>query len=135
MGYLRKRTVLRAYEALSHLSEDPTQQGATQTVSAIRYFVALDSFYVKFQRYCNTRDKSDRNEYADLVGRICDVCPNLYTTNFYYPLKKHDKDFGVGSNFYSAGQVNLSNNNQEETFVYPKRTPPLFSIKNSCILT
>lgn len=135
MGYLRKRTVLRAYEALSHLSEDPTQQGATQTVSAIRYFVALDSFYVKFQRYCNTRDKSDRNEYADLVGRICDVCPNLYTTNFYYPLKKHDKDFGVGSNFYSAGQVNLSNNNQEETFVYPKRTPPLFSIKNGVLIS
>ena len=63
------------------------------------------------------------------------MCPNLYTTNFYYPLKKHDKDFGVGSNFYSAGQVNLSNNNQEETFVYPKRTPPLFSIKNGVLIS
>lgn len=135
MGYLSKKTILQAYEKLSHLSNDPTLQGATQTVSAIRYFMALDSFFLKFNRDCNTRDKNDKKEYANRVGFVCDVCPNLYTTNFYYPLKEHNKDFSVGSNFYSAGQVNSSLVNPEETFVYPKRGgTPLFHIKNGTLI-
>lgn len=135
MGYLSKKTILQAYENLSHLSKDPTLQGATQKVSAIRYFMALDSFYLKFQRDCNTRDKNDKKEYANHVGLVCDVCLNLYTPNFYFPLKEHNKDFGVGSNFYSAGQVNSSLVNPEETFVYPKRGgTPLFNIKNGVLI-
>ena len=135
MGYLSKKTILQAYEKLSHLSKDPTLQGATQKVSAIRYFMALDSFCLKFHRDCNTRDKNDKKEYANHVGLVCDVCPNLYTPNFYYPLKEHNKDFGVGSNFYSAGQVNSSLVNPEETFVYPKRGgTPLFNIKNGTLI-
>lgn len=135
MGYLSKKTILQAYEKLSHLSDDPTLQGATQKVSAIRYFMALDSFCLKFHRDCNTRDKNDKKEYANRVGFVCDVCLNLYTTNFYYPLKEHNKDFGVGSNFYSAGQVNSSLVNPEETFVYPKRGgTPLFHIKNGTLI-
>lgn len=135
MSYLSKETILKAYENLSHLSKDPTLQGATQKVSAIRYFMALDSFYLQFHRDCNTRDKNDKKEYADHVGFVCDVCQNLYTTNFYYPLKEHNKDFGVGSNFYSAGQVNSSIVNPEEMFAYPKRGgTPLFHIKNGVLI-
>lgn len=135
MSYLSKETILKAYENLSHLSKDPTLQGATQKVSAIRYFMALDSFYLQFHKDCNTRDKNDKKEYADHVGFVCDVCQNLYTTNFYYPLKEHNKDFGVGSNFYSAGQVNSSIVNPEEMFAYPKRGgTPLFHIKNGVLI-
>lgn len=135
MSYLSKETILKAYEYLSHLSKDPTLQGATQKVSAIRYFIALDSFYLQFHKDCNTRDKKDKKEYADHVGFVCDVCQNLYTTNFYYPLKEHNKDFGVGSNFYSAGQVNYSIVNPEEMFAYPKRGgTPLFHIKNGVLI-
>ena len=135
MSYLSKETILKAYEYLSHLSKDPTLQGATQKVSAIRYFMALDSFYLQFHKDCNTRDKNDKKEYADHVGLVCDVCQNLYTTNFYYPLKEHNKDFGVGSNFYSAGQVNYSIVNPEEMFAYPKRGgTPLFHIKNGVLI-
>lgn len=135
MSYLSKETILKAYEYLSHLSKDPTLQGATQKVSAIRYFMALDSFYLQFHKDCNTRDKNDKKEYADHVGFVCDVCQNLYTTNFYYPLKEHNKDFGVGSNFYSAGQVNYSIVNPEEMFAYPKRGgTPLFHIKNGVLI-
>ena len=135
MGYLSKKTILQAYEKLSHLSKDPTLQGATQKISAIRYFMALDSFCLKFHRDCNTRDKNDKKEYPNHVGLVCDVCLNLYTPNFYYPLKEHNKDFGVGSNFYSAGQVNSSLVNPEETFVYPKRGgTPLFHIKNGTLI-
>ena len=97
--------------------------------------MALDSFCLKFHRDCNTRDKNDKKEYANRVGFVCDVCLNLYTTNFYYPLKEHNNDFGVGSNFYSAGQVNSSLVNPEETFVYPKRGgTPLFHIKNGTLI-
>ena len=65
MSYLSKETILKAYENLSHLSKDPTLQGATQKVSAIRYFMALDSFYLQFHKDCNTRDKNDKKEYAN----------------------------------------------------------------------
>lgn len=85
MGYLNKNAILKAYKELSHISKDPTLQGATQKVSAIRHFMALDSFYRINERNCDTRDKNDKNEFIQYVGYICDVCLNLYTTNFYIP--------------------------------------------------
>ena len=42
MGYIAKGSLLKAYLRLSHLSDNPTAQGATQRISALRYFVALD---------------------------------------------------------------------------------------------
>lgn len=127
--------MLKAYKELSHISKDPTLQGATQKVSAIRHFMALDSFYRINERNCDTRDKNDKNEFIQYVGYICDVCLNLYTTNFYIPLKEHSKDFGVGSNFYSAGQVKVSLVNTEEVVDYPKRGgKPLFQIQNGVLI-
>ena len=135
MGYLNKNAILKAYKELSHISKDPTLQGATQKVSAIRHFMALDSFYRINERNCDTRDKNDKNEFIQYVGYICDVCLNLYTTNFYIPLKEHSKDFGVGSNFYSAGQVKVSLVNTKEVVDYPKRGgKPLFQIQNGVLL-
>lgn len=135
MGYLNENAILKAYKELSHISKDPTLQGATQKVSAIRHFMALDSFYRINERNCDTRDKNDKNEFIQYVGYICDVCLNLYTTNFYIPLKEHSKDFGVGSNFYSAGQVKVSLVNAEEAVDYPKRgRKPLFQIQNGVLI-
>ena len=135
MGYLNKNAILKAYKELSHISKDPSLQGATQKVSAIRHFMALDSFYRINERNCDTRDKNDKNEFIQYVGYICDVCLNLYTTNFYIPLKEHSKDFGVGSNFYSAGQVKVSLVNTEEVVDYPKRGgKPLFQIQNGVLI-
>ena len=135
MGYLNKNAILKAYKELSHISKDPTLQGATQKVSAIRHFMALDSFYRINERNCDTREKNDKNEFIQYVGYICDVCLNLYTTNFYIPLKEHSKDFGVGSNFYSAGQVKVSLANTKEVVDYPKRGgKPLFQIQNGVLI-
>jgi len=135
MGYLSKKAILKAYECLSHLSENPSLQGATQKVSAIRHFLALDSFYKANGNDCNTRIPSDKKEFADKVGWICEVCLDLYTPNFYYPLKKHNGDFSVGSNFYSAGQVYVSLVNPATTFDYPKRgNMPLFRVKNGVLI-
>ena len=135
MGYLTKSAILQAYELLSHLSPDPSVQGATQKVSAIRHFMALDSFYKSKSRDCNTREKEDKNDFIAHVGYVCDVCPNFYTTNFYAPLKEHTKDFAVGSNFYSAGQVSASLVNPDKVFEYPKRGgKPLFQIKEGTLI-
>ena len=120
---------------LSKLSPDPTVQGATQKVSAIRHFLALDRFYKIKNRPCNTRDSRDRHDFAQLVGESCSVCTRYYTTNFYLPLKEHDGDYGVGSNFYSAGQISKSLENTAETYIYPKRgNIPLLTIQNGVLI-
>ncbi len=114
---------------------DPSVQGATQKVSAIRHFLALDRFYKIHGRDCDTRNKEDKDEFVQLVGLTSNVCPGLYTTNFYYPLKKHDGDFCVGSNFYSAGQVKVSLAKPDGEFEYPQRGKyPLLKIKNGVLI-
>ncbi|MCX4270127.1 MAG: hypothetical protein OSJ62_15920 [Lachnospiraceae bacterium] len=134
MAYISKSNILAAYKKLSQMHPDPNAQGATQKISAIRHFLALDSFYKLHNRDCNTRDRNDKEEYANLVGKVCDVCLNWYTTNFYYPLKRHTGDYSVGSNFYSAGQVNASLVNPNEVFDYPKRgNIPLMNVQNGVL--
>jgi hypothetical protein len=134
MGYLKKNAILQAYKQLSQLSDDPTVQGATQKVSAIRYFLALDKFYKAKSRDCDTRQADDKADFSNLVGDVCSVCLNLYTPNFYYPLKSHTGDFSVGSNFYSAGQVSASLVNPVVTMDYPKRgNKPLFRVLNGVL--
>ncbi len=134
MAYISKSDILAAYKKLSQMHPDPNAQGATQKISAIRHFFALDSFYKLHNRDCDTRDGKDKEEFAKQVGRVCDVCFNLYTTNFYYPLKPHTGDYCVGSNFYSAGQVNASLVNQNKVFDYPKRgNIPLMNVQNGIL--
>lgn len=135
MAYISKVNILAAYKKLSEMFPDPEAQGATQKVSAIRYFVALDRFYKLHGTPCDTRNRQEKDEFAKLVGLTSDVCLDLYTTNFFYPLKKHDGDYCVGSNFYSAGQVNASLVNQQGVFDYPKRGgKPLFKVQNGKLI-
>lgn len=135
MAYISKQNVLSAYKKLSEMHSDPTVQGATQKVSAIRHFIALDRFYKIHGKNCDTRAKADKDEFVQLVGITCDVCSELYSTNFYYPLKSHSGDYCVGSNFYSAGQVNASLVNPNGVFDYPKRgNVPLLKIKNGVLI-
>ena len=47
MDYINKQDILNAYRVLSSISPDPNLQGATQKVSAIRYFIALDMSAIK----------------------------------------------------------------------------------------
>ena len=131
MGYLNKNAILKAYKGLSKLSADPMLQGATQKVSIIRHFLALDSFFNQFHRNCNTRSKEDRKEFIDKVGHVCTVYKDFYTTNFYFPLKEA-RDCNVGSNFYSAGQVKISLSAPNEIHPYPTRGgyKQLFEIQN-----
>ena len=87
MRYFSKKSVLKAYECLSRLSENPSLQGATQKVSAIRHFLALDMFFRTHNRDCDTRNLTDKRAFVTYVGKICSVCEGMYTTNFFHPLK------------------------------------------------
>jgi len=128
--YLSKETILSLYKDLSFL--DPShKQGATQLVSSIRYFVALDRFYEIEGRECNVKERADRDLYNECVGEVVSVCDGLYANQFYYPLKPHNGDFCNGSNFYSANVVAQSLEQTSRVYTYPKgRSNPLFTIQN-----
>ena len=127
--YLSRNTILSLYKNLSDL--DPNhRQGATQLVSFIRYFVALDRFYEIKGQECDIRDKADKELYNECVGEVVRICEGLYANQFYYPLKPHNGDYCNGSNFYSANVVAQSIEQPTRIYTFPKgRSNPLFSIQ------
>lgn len=128
-NYLSKKVVLSLYVALSQM-DSSHKQGATQLLSSIRYFVALDRFYKNHNSPCDTKDKSQKDLYCRYVGEVVDICDGYYANQFYYPLKEHNGDYCVGSNFYSAGVVAQSLENPTGDYTFPKsRKNPLFSVK------
>ena len=121
MAYFSKDAILKAYKQLSKLSSDPTAQGATQRVSALRYFVALDNFYAVFRKDCDTKDSSHKESYTGYVGDVISVTEDLYTGNFYFPLSHSQGDYNVGSNFYSVNVVAMSKQNPTMVYDFPRR--------------
>lgn len=135
MGYFSKEAILKAYKQLSKLSADPTAQGATQRVSALRYFVALDNFYAVFHKDCDTKNSSHKESYTDFVGKVIEVTDNLYTGNFYFPLSSSQGDYNVGSNFYSVNVVAMSKSNPTMVYDFPRRGKnPLMEVQNGVLL-
>lgn len=120
MSYLSKKTILSAYKVLSTISADPTTQGATQRISAVRYLLALDMFYKAHNRPCDTRDSEDAAEFIEYVGRVVAVNERSYTSNFHTPLKSN-ADYAVGSNFYSVNVVRESTTNGGDELEFPRR--------------
>ncbi len=136
MANLSKKMIMSSYKALSQMHPDKNAQGATQTVSALRYFFALDRFYKIHGRECDTRNREDKANFNNYVGEFCNVCDKekKYTAQFYLPLKDHNGDFNIGSNFYSTGQVKVSLNNGGQLLDYPQRgNYPLFNIKEGVL--
>ena len=133
MAYISKDTLLAVYKKLSTLSADPSTQGATQKVSTIRYFLALDMFYRQFGRGCNVKDKNDAAAYIENVGKVVSVNGSLYTSNFFYPLNDNP-DYAVGSNFYSVNVVRESTTNGGEKLVFPRRGGnPVMSVQSGIL--
>ena len=130
MAYLSKQAILIAYGKLAKLTDDPSAQGATQVTSAIRYLLALDNFYKKFGRSCDTSKQEDKNLFIEFVGTVVAISDNYYTVNFFNSFKK-SLDFSTGSNFFSVNAVKSSTINPKLEFEFPKRGNfPLFIIKN-----
>lgn len=135
MAYFSKDAILKAYKQLSKLSSDPTAQGATQRVSALRYFVALDNFYAVFRKNCDTKDSSHKESYTGYVGDVVSVTDDLYTGNFYFPLSHSQGDYNVGSNFYSVNVVAMSKQNPTMVYDFPRRGKnPLMEVQNGVLI-
>ena len=135
MVYLSKSSVLSAYCKLSLLSENPITQGATQKVSALRYFIALDMFYKTNGTNCDTKNNSDKELFSECVGNFVSVNSEKYTSNFYYPLTNSDKDYNCGSNFYSVNVIKDSITNPNRIFDFPRRGKmPLIKIQNGTLI-
>lgn len=131
-----KEVVLSAYKVLSTLSEDPTQQGATQKVSALRYFFAMDAFVRKTGReVCDSKNSADRQKFTSAVADVVAISDTQYTVAFYDSIASHHGDCNTGSNFFSAGQVKNSTIDPNAECPYPKRSgwAPLLTIKNGGI--
>lgn len=132
MAFLSKELILKAYYALSSLTEDHLQ-GQTQITSAIRHFFALDMFYKQKGTDCDMNRTDDKKIFIDNVKKLVGIKDNLYAVNFYKTIKD-SIDCGVGSNFTSVGVVNNSKQNASRSYVYPQRgNYPLFDIQNSVL--
>ncbi len=134
MGFLSKAALLRAYKALSELTNDPSAQGATQATSALRYIFALDEFTKKYGRNCDTTNKDDREAFISFVGNVVSINSELYSANFFNAIK-NNPDYAVGSNFFSVNVVKNSTVNPNTDFTFPKRgNNPLFIVKDGTLI-
>lgn len=133
MAYLTKEALLHAYKTISSIDENK-QQGLTQKVSALRYLFALDRFYKKNGKNCDTKS-TDKNEYVDYVGEIVKLSDSYYTSNFYTGLYT-EQDYKVGSNFFSVNAVKDSIVNTTIIVDFPRRSKDgeLFKIQNGVLL-
>ena len=133
MAYLTKEALLHAYKTLSDIDENK-QQGLTQKVSALRYLFALDRFYKKNGKNCDTKS-TDKNEYVDYVGEIVELSDGYYTSNFYTGIYT-EQDYKVGSNFFSVNAVKDSLVNTTIVVDFPRRSKDgeLFKIQNGVLL-
>lgn len=135
MGYIAKTALLNAYSKLSHLTDNPKAQGATQRVSALRYFIALDHFFHESGKNCDIKNNLDKDLYTNSVGDVIKVTDKLYTSNFYYPLQNSNGDFNCGSNFYSVNVIKISIANPNITNEFPRRGKyPLMEVKNGMLI-
>ena len=134
MAYIDKKSLLTAYKVLSHNTSSPSSQGATQFISAIRYLFALDRFVLKNNKNCDTKEKEDRELFINYVGDIVSIDDSYYTSNFFTDIK-NEKDYKVGSNFFSVNVVKESIANPAVLHDFPRRTKDaaLFNVQNGIL--
>ena len=136
--YLSKESVINLFFQMNFLysGEDIQKQGGTQFYSELKYFLALDEFVASEKRPCNTRDKDDKQKFINNVGHVVqlsspDANTSLDAKNFFDSFGQN-KDFDVGSNFFSAGAVNKSLTSTSP-LPYPSRHPQLLKCENGVI--
>lgn len=134
MAYIDKKSLLAAYRVLSHNTSNPSSQGATQFISAIRYLFALDRFVLKNNKNCDTKEKEDRETFINYVGDVVSINGSYYTSNFFTDIKD-EKDYKVGSNFFSVNVVKESIANPVVLHDFPRRTKDaaLFNVQNGIL--
>ncbi len=136
--YLSKESVINLFFQMNFLysGEDIQKQGGTQFYSELKYFLALDEFVASEKRPCNTREKDDKQKFINNVGHVVqlsspDAETSLDAKNFFDSFGVN-KDFDVGSNFFSAGAVNKSLTSTSP-LPFPSRHPQLLKCENGVI--
>ena len=134
MAYIDKKSLWTAYKILSQNTDSPSSQGATQFISAIRYLFALDHFVLKTNKNCDTKEKEDRELFINYVGDVVSIDGSCYTSNFFTDIKD-EKDYKVGSNFFSVNVVKESIANPVVLHDFPRRTKDaaLFNVQNGVL--
>lgn len=135
MSYFSKDVILKAYKYLSSLT-NTHRQGATQCVSALKYSSALDEFYAKESRNCDTKKKSDRKLFSKCVGDVVKINEKFYTINFYTSLGANGNDFDCGSKFFSVNVVKESKLDPTSELFWPRRGgyPPLIKVQDGVLI-
>ena len=136
--YFSKESVLTLYGSLSSLypKDDIEQQGGTQFVSEIKYFLATDYFKRQKGKPCDTQIKEDKEFFVHSVGKVVLLSDNgnyLATKNFAKSVGDA-RDFDVGSNFFSANAVAKSKITPDPQ-KFPNRHPQLLTIISGVIDT
>ena len=136
--YLSKDSLKKLYSKMASLysGNDIESQGGTQFVSEIKYFLATDEFQNTKNHFCNTQNKSDKDTFVELVGRVVQISNpissiSLDTKNFSQSLGQ-SKDYDVGSNFFSANAVKNSLTSRTP-LDFPTRHPRLLICDNGTI--
>ena len=136
--YLSKDSLKKLYSKMASLysGNDIESQGGTQFVSEIKYFLATDEFQKTKNHFCNTQNKSDKDTFVELVGRVVQISNpvssiSLDTKNFSQSLGQ-SKDYDVGSNFFSANAVKNSLTSRTP-LNFPTRHPRLLICDNGTI--
>lgn len=136
--YLSKDSLKKLYSKMASLysGNDIESQGGTQFVSEIKYFLATDEFQKTKNHFCNTQNKSDKDTFVELVGRVVRISNpvssiSLDTKNFSQSLGQ-SKDYDVGSNFFSANAVKNSLTSRTP-LDFPTRHPRLLICDNGTI--
>lgn len=131
--FIAKQNLIEAFKQLhllySNNPDELTKQGCTQFFSGMRYFLAASAFEKRHAKvWIDSTDSFDKNAFVDFVGEVVAINDSEYTCNFYDDFKRGEKDYKVGSNFYSAGFVDDSKKNPTVVYEYPSRD------KNNIIL-
>lgn len=138
MAYFSKQLLLKAYQTICSIHKDPSKQGARQTTSAIKYFLALNMFNKTHNHEFDVTSRQDKDDFVTYVGNVVSINDTFYTTDFYTTILSKDEssnlDFNVGSNFFSTGVLGTINNGGI-VVNYPKRgNTPLFKMKNGSLI-
>lgn len=124
--FIAKQNLIEVFKQIhllySNNSEELTKQGCTQFFSGLRYFLAASAFEKRQARaWIDSTNLNDKNVFVDYVGEVVAINDSEYTCNFYNDFKVDEKDYKVGSNFYSAGFVDDSRKNPTVVYEYPSR--------------
>lgn len=121
--YISKELLSKAFYIFRNSCETPDapKQGQTQYVSALRHFFAIDRLLKKNKTSTIKIKEINSDSYSDFVSFVADIVKidesKKYAVNLIDSFKEN-ADYGIGSNFISAGVVPRSLYAKQN---YPKR--------------